>query len=128
MKTFYYEIDEDNRIVWIDEVNRANGVEPEIISFTIELESIEDIQIWHDKIINGKIVKHIFDNIPVQWEPEEELQQIQQWFLSTDWIPNKIIREEWTKEDPRWIEYVETSLQKRTRMDEINLILNKEKE
>jgi hypothetical protein len=45
MKTFYYEIDEDNRIVWIDEVNRANGVEPEIISFTIELESIEDIQI-----------------------------------------------------------------------------------
>lgn len=125
MKTYYYQLNEENKIVWLSEIDQLYAIDKTITSPTIELDSIEGIEMGHDKIINGKIVKHIFDNIPVELQPEEELQQIQQWFLSTDWIPNKIIREEWTKEDSRWIEYVQTSLQKRIRIDEINIILNK---
>ena len=53
----------------------------------------------------------------------QELNEIQEWFLQNDWKPNKIIREEWTKEDPRWIEYLQESAAKRSRMDQINFIL-----
>jgi hypothetical protein len=84
MKTYYYELNQENQIVWINEIDQLHAIDKTIISPTIELESIENIEMGHDKIIDGKIVKHIFDNIPVQLAPEEELQQIQQWFLSTD--------------------------------------------
>jgi hypothetical protein len=45
MKTFYYELNEENRIIWIDEVDRLNRIDTEIVSQTINLESIDSIQV-----------------------------------------------------------------------------------
>lgn len=78
MKTYYYQLNEENKIVWLSEIDQLYAIDKTITSPTIELDSIEGIEMGHDKIINGKIVKHIFDNIPVELQPEEELQQIQQ--------------------------------------------------
>jgi len=59
----------------------------------------------------------IIDNLSI------ELSNIQNWFLENDWIPNKIVRKEWTEQDLRWIHYVNQCQIKRTRQDEIKNIL-----
>lgn len=123
MKTFYYELNEENRILWIDEVDRLNAIDTEIISPKIKLNSIEDINIWHDKIIDGKIVSYIFENKPVELQPQEELEEIQNWFRENDWIPNKIVTGEWESTDPRWIEYLSERADKRERQDELTFLL-----
>ena len=118
MKTFYYELNEDNRILWIDEVDRLNAIDPEITSPTIELESIDDVIIWQQGIVDGNIVDMFV-------EPEDtvdafaELQFIQDWFQSTDWIPNKILTGEWELTDERWLQYLEERKVKRNRQDEL---------
>ena len=123
MKTFYYEINEDNQIIWIDEVDRLNAIDPDIVSPTIELETIEGIETGYDKIVKGKLVKHQFTNEPVVLQPQEELLFIQQWFIENDWIPNKILTGEWTTDDTRWKLYLNERFMKRKRQDEIKELL-----
>lgn len=48
-----------------------------------------------------------------------ELGEIQKWFASTDYIPNKVVVGEWQETDERWIAYKEERARKRTRQDEI---------
>jgi hypothetical protein len=124
MKTFYYELNEDNRILWIDEVDRLNMIDSTIVSPTIKLETIEHINIWWDKIINGKFVQGDFEELDTsEQDLKAELLFIQQWFIDNDWIPNKIITGEWETTDPRWIEYLSERQIKRTRQDEIKNFL-----
>jgi hypothetical protein len=54
---------------------------------------------------------------------KQELQEIQVWFEENDWKPNKIVRKEWTEDDPRWIQYLSDAEQKRIRQDKLNLLL-----
>ena len=46
------------------------------------------------------------------------------WLAENDWKCNKIIRGEWTADDPRWIEYLEGAAKARQEQDEANAILN----
>ena len=119
MKTFYYELNEDNQIIWIDEVDRLNAIDPDIVSPTIKLETIEGIESNYDKIVKGKIVKHQFTNEPVVLQPQEELLFIQQWFIENDWIPNKVITGEWEITDERWLNYLNERAEKRARQDKL---------
>ena len=124
MKTFYYEVNEDNRIIWVDEVDRLNLIDPEITSPTIELESIEDVMIWNQGIVDGEIVD-MFEDLDVDKteEYQAELQHIQDWFKSTDWMVNKIIIGEWTENDKRWTDYLKERKAKRERQDELKALL-----
>ena len=56
---------------------------------------------------------------------KEELWEIQKWFSDNDWIVNKIVVGEWTTDDKRWINYLAERKAKRTRQDELLLIINK---
>jgi len=124
MKTFYYEINEDNQIIWIDEVDRLNAIDPDIVSPTIELETIEHINIWWDKIIDGELVQGNFEEVDTTEEDlKAELIGIQQWFIDNDWIPNKVITREWEEDDERWITYLADRRIYRHRQDEINELL-----
>lgn len=49
-----------------------------------------------------------------------QLKRIQQWFKSTDWIPNKIVTGEWTTDDKRWKDYLEKRTHYRKKQDELN--------
>lgn len=124
MKTFYYEVNEDNRILWVDEVDRLNLIDPEVTSPTIELESIEDVMIWHQGIVDGKIVD-MFEEVEVDntVNYNAELQAIQEWFVSTDWMVNKVVIGEWTENDKRWTDYLTERKAKRTRQDELKQLL-----
>jgi len=48
-----------------------------------------------------------------------EQQEILKWLIDHDWIVNKVVLGEWTKEDPRWLKYLEERKIKRNRLDEI---------
>lgn len=76
------------------------------------------------RVVNNVLVIEDYEETPIEEILQLELQEIKRWLRQNDWIPNKIIREEWTKEDPRWIEYKEQCQIKRTRQDEIENILN----
>lgn len=52
-----------------------------------------------------------------------ELKEINEWFLSTDYIPNKVLVGEWEKDDPRFVEYCEKRKKMRARQDEIHVAL-----
>ena len=52
-----------------------------------------------------------------------ELKEIRDWFVSTDYIPNKVIVGEWTTDDPRFIAYCEERKKIRARQDEIKKLL-----
>lgn len=52
-----------------------------------------------------------------------ELKEIQDWFLSTDYIPNKVVVGEWDKDDERFVSYCQERATKRIRQDEIKTIL-----
>lgn len=112
-KTFYYQLDENKRLVWIDEVERIEG------SPTIELESIEDIQPFYDTIEDGKVLRVQeleYDETP---DYAGELTIIQQWLKENDWIPNKIVTGEWKTTDKRWQSYLKERTAKRARQDEL---------
>lgn len=117
MKTFYYQLDENNRIIWIDEVERIEG------SPTIELDSIEDIQPYYDSIQDGKVVR--IQELQYDETPDYagELTVIQEWFASTDWMVNKVITGEWEDTDDRWRWYLVERRLKRERQDELKQLL-----
>lgn len=52
-----------------------------------------------------------------------ELKEIQEWFLSTDYIPNKVVVGEWEVTDERFVNYRAERQAKRARQDEINSLL-----
>jgi len=52
-----------------------------------------------------------------------ELEMIRLWFAKTDYIPHKVVTEEWTNTDPRFIEYKQERNAKRIRQDELNKII-----
>ncbi len=54
----------------------------------------------------------------------EEYFSIKSWFASTDYIPNKIVTNEWPNTDQRWLDYLAERLIKRQRQDELLAILH----
>lgn len=54
---------------------------------------------------------------------KREYDDIIQWFYDTDYIPHKIVRDEWTKEDERYVQYIEEYTIKHARKEEIEALL-----
>ena len=54
----------------------------------------------------------------------EELSQIEVWFASTDYIPNKVIVGEWSEDDERFVKYKAERAKKRARRDELEAFIH----
>lgn len=98
----------------IDNVNRYIEVDEETHKKTL---SCEVHKAW--KVENGVLVVRQKEAVPSRELYEQELAEIQLWFALTDYIPNKIIVEEWQLDDPRFIAYKQERLIKRARQDEL---------
>lgn len=122
MKTFYYELNEDNRILWIDEVDRLNAIDPKITSPTIELKSIDDVMIWQQGIVDGNIVD-MFVEPEDTFDTFAELQFIQDWLQQNDYKINKHALGEYSDTDERWTSYLEERKEKLLRYNELELLL-----
>jgi hypothetical protein len=73
------------------------------------------------KYINGKFVfdKNEENKVVVKQNIILEQQEILKWLSDHDWIVNKVFLGEWTKEDPRWLSYLQERQVKRNRLEEI---------
>jgi len=69
--------------------------------------------------INGKLVYKNLDAIAEKQKLEKEQADIMQWLADNDWKVNKVVVGEWSKEDPRWISYLQERQIKRSRLQEI---------
>jgi hypothetical protein len=102
-------IDNENRFIEVNEKQYNNTL------------SCDIHKAW--KVVNKKLIVDVYEETPQSELLYFELEEIQQWFIDNDWIPNKIITGEWTTDDPRWIEYLSERQIKRNRQDEINKLL-----
>ena len=75
------------------------------------------------RVVNGILVIQQYEEIPQEELLQQELMEIDMWFASTDYIPNKVIVGEWEPTDPRFIEYKQERLIKRNRRDYIISVL-----
>lgn len=93
-------------------------VDDDIFQMTL---SVETFKAW--KVENGQLVVRQKESVPSKVLYEQEFQEIQEWFTTTDYIPNKIITGEWEQTDPRWINYKLERITKRARQDELKSLL-----
>ncbi len=74
-------------------------------------------------LVNGRIVEIGFTEEEKQsllnHNITHEKESILKWLADNDWKVNKIVVGEWTKEDPRWLSYLEERQIKRNRLDEL---------
>lgn len=78
------------------------------------------------KYIDGVFTETTEDDFPIRvkhLELEVELQKILDWMDDTDYIPNKIVREDWLRTDKRYITYTKEYNIKHSRKEEIQLEL-----
>jgi hypothetical protein len=57
-----------------------------------------------------------------------EAKEITEWFKATDYFPNKIIRGEWLETEPKWIAYKQECRVKALRLEELNKIIEEDKQ
>ena len=86
----------------------------------------DDVPSGWMQITDEEVEQELF-NITVSQQDKEqvesELRDIEQWYLNTDYIPNKILTGEWELDDPRWVNYKAERLVKRNRRDYLKTIL-----
>jgi hypothetical protein len=57
-----------------------------------------------------------------------EAKEITEWFKATDYFSNKIIRGEWLETEPKWIAYKQECRVKALRLEELNKIIEEDKQ
>ena len=98
----------------------------------IELEDVKLITVNKTRIIDGMLDNTGEGNATYQkrlarknQEPlRKELREIQKWLADNDWKVNKIVIGEWATYDERWLNYLSERQAKRTRQDELLVLLN----
>jgi hypothetical protein len=115
--------------VWVDGT-KINGIYNRKFSpnqFELELDDTQLEYLKENSLaahyIDGKVVYKKLDAIKQKKAFEKEQADILQWLADNDWKVNKIIVGEWTKEDQRWIDYLNERQVKRNRLDEIESML-----
>ena len=88
----------------------------------MDYECISYLTPYDFEIVDG--VYTLVDTFIKKCVLHKELQEIKQWMLDTDYIPNKIVREDWLRTDPRYIEYSQQYNIKHARKHEIEELLN----
>jgi hypothetical protein len=56
-----------------------------------------------------------------------EMKKIEEWFKNTDYYANKIIRGEWSEDEPKWVAYKKEARKNALRLEEIKVILKQNK-
>lgn len=129
MKQFYIKIDSDGIIKCHYPINKKL---PNYLISRLDTISISDNSNIYDNYStyrNGIFTenKEKFDlkklEIDNRIKLTRELREIKRWFSSTDWMNNKIVTGEWTKENEKYVAYLEERAIKRARQDEINNML-----
>lgn len=115
--------------VWVEET-KINGIySRKFNNNQIELDLNEEQLAYLQKnvlgayFINGKLVYKDLEKIKLKQELEKEQADIMQWLADNDWKVNKVVVGEWSKEDPRWISYLQERQIKRKRLEEIENVL-----
>jgi len=102
----------------VENENNYIEVNEDIFQMTM---SCETYKAW--RVVSGGLRMEQYEVIPVQINYEQELSEIDAWFASTDYIPNKVIVGEWDATDSRFTFYKQQRLIKRQRRDElVNLL------
>ena len=55
-----------------------------------------------------------------RFEAFERSRELSIWLSDNDWKINKVFLGEWSADDPRWLEYLETRAAVRAELDELN--------
>lgn len=62
----------------------------------------------------------IIEMVPeVEITKEDRLRELSNWLSDNDWKINKVFLGEWSTDDPRWLEYLETRAAVRAEQDEL---------
>lgn len=62
----------------------------------------------------------IIETVPeVEITKEDRLRELSNWLSDNDWKINKVFLGEWSTDDPRWLEYLETRAAVRAEQDEL---------
>jgi hypothetical protein len=54
-----------------------------------------------------------------------EIKEIERWFQQTDYFANKVIRGEWSQNEPKWVAYKQEALIKSKRLEELRELVKK---
>jgi hypothetical protein len=54
-----------------------------------------------------------------------EAKQIENWFKETDYFANKVVRGEWSQNEPKWVAYKQEALIKSKRLEELRELVKK---
>jgi hypothetical protein len=62
----------------------------------------------------------IIETVPeVEITKEDRLRELSNWLSDNDWKINKVFLGEWSTDDPRWLDYLETRAAVRAEQDEL---------
>lgn len=75
------------------------------------------------KVENGNLINTQYEPDPGIYAAQDELMEIENWFLQNDYKANKVMVGEWELDDPRFIAYKQERVIKRARQDELNELL-----
>ena len=129
----YIKIDENNRVVMkvTDKFAKDLTVD-NATSFLVK--TVPAVKSGEVLCFNANIKAFYTESVSVTDEQKEQAkarvtamrqkENALKWLVDNDWKCNKIIRGEWTTDDPRWIEYLEGATKARQEQDEANAILN----
>jgi hypothetical protein len=115
---YTYELDSLKRFKFLKAAEEGD-------SLTIEIpkENFRSIICGFHGLKSGKIVEIGFttEEKAIQYNHNltHEKKDILQWLADNDWKVNKVVVGEWTKEDQRWIDYLNERQEKRNRLDQI---------
>jgi hypothetical protein len=56
---------------------------------------------------------------------KNEIKEIELWFQKTDYFANKVIRGEWSQNEPKWVAYKQEALIKSKRLEELRELVKK---
>jgi hypothetical protein len=120
LKKYYYELNHENRILWINEKDLTEN------SNYIELENLDNIEVWYNGIINNQVVvieELKYDTTSVE-APAQEMKSILKWLLDNDYKINKHTLGEYSDSDERWTTYLIERQLKLSRYNELENIIN----
>jgi hypothetical protein len=119
---YTYELDSLKRFKFLKAAEE--GDQPTI---EIQKENFRSIICGFHGLKSGKIIEIGFTTeekaIQYNHNLSHEKKDILQWLADNDWKVNKVVVQEWSKEDPRWIEYLNERSLKRRRLEEIEGLL-----
>lgn len=79
------------------------------------------------KVVDGVLKIEQYEEVPQTINLDNEFYSIINWFIENDWKVNKTFIGEWALDDQRWLDYLSERNLKRKRLDEINILIKKEK-